>query len=321
MLKKLGVLFFVIVVALSTVSCSFLKTKNPTNVEKKSVQKPSVNVKTNSSVASNNGKENSVKNTSNDVSNAKTAENNTVNNDVYSNSLINTQGLDNTLYGWGMRVLPDHKTPEITSKAMSLIKKYDGIFTGDTTKKYVYLTFDEGYENGYTPKILDILKANNVKAAFFVTGPYIKEHGDLVKRMVAEGHIVGNHTVNHPSLPKLSDEKVKTEITGLAEMFKELTGKDMHYLRPPMGEYSERTLYIAKSLGYKTVFWSLALADWQPLPGGPDESYNTVMTRIHPGAVILLHAVSKDDTMALDRILKDIKAQGYVFKTLDDISE
>jgi len=139
--------------------------------------------------------------------------------------------------------------------------------------------------------------------------------------MVAEGHIVGNHTVNHPSLPKISDEKVKSEITGLAEMFKELTGKDMHYLRPPMGEYSERTLYITKSLGYKTVFWSLALADWKPLPGGPDESYNTVMARIHPGAVILLHAVSKDDTMALDRILKDIKAQGYVFKTLDDISQ
>lgn len=316
MLKKIGILFFISILVFSTASCSFIKTKKPLNDEKKSVQKPNINVKSSSNNVSEVSKDKSTQN-----KNTNTAANNsTVDNDVY-NSQINTEGLDNTLYGWGMRVLPDHKTPEITSKAMNLIKKYDGIFTGDTTKKYVYLTFDEGYENGYTPKILDILKANNVKAAFFVTGPYIKEHGDLVKRMVAEGHIVGNHTVNHPSLPKISDEKVKSEITGLAEMFKELTGKDMHYLRPPMGEYSERTLYIAKSLGYTTVFWSLALADWQPLPGGPDESYNTVMSRIHPGAVILLHAVSKDDTMALDRILKDIKAQGYVFKTLDDISK
>ncbi|WP_434643390.1 delta-lactam-biosynthetic de-N-acetylase [Thermoanaerobacterium thermosaccharolyticum] len=316
MLKKIGILFFISILVFSTASCSFIKTKNPLNDEKKSVQKPNINVKSSSNNVSDVTKN---KPTQNKTTNTA-VNNSTVNNDVY-NPQINTEGLDNTLYGWGMRVLPDHKTPEITSKALSLIKKYDGIFTGDTTKKDIYLTFDEGYENGYTPKILDILKANNVKAAFFVTGPYIKEHGDLVKRMVAEGHIVGNHTVNHPSLPKISDEKVKSEITGLAEMFKELTGKDMHYLRPPMGEYSERTLYITKSLGYKTVFWSLALADWQPLPGGPDESYNTVMNRIHPGAVILLHAVSKDDTMALDRILKDIKAQGYVFKTLDDLSK
>mgnify|MGYP001176970675 CR=1 FL=1 len=316
MLKKIGILFFISILVFSTASCSFIKTKNPLNDEKKSVQKPIINVKSSSNNVSDVTKN---KPTQNKTTNTA-VNNSTVNNDVY-NPQINTEGLDNTLYGWGMRVLPDHKTPEITSKALSLIKKYDGIFTGDTTKKDIYLTFDEGYENGYTPKILDILKENNVKAAFFVTGPYIKEHGDLVKRMVAEGHIVGNHTVNHPSLPKISDEKVKSEITGLAEMFKSLTGKDMHYFRPPMGEYSERTLYITKSLGYKTVFWSLALADWQPLPGGPEESYNTVMSRIHPGAVILLHAVSKDDTIALDRILKGLKAQGYVFKTLDDLSK
>ncbi|MBZ4656358.1 MAG: delta-lactam-biosynthetic de-N-acetylase, partial [Thermoanaerobacter sp.] len=115
---------------------------------------------------------------------------NTVNNAVYTN----TENLDNTLYSWGLRVLPNHQTPEITPLAMELIKKYDAIFVGDTTKKVVYLTFDEGYENGYTPKILDILKENNVKAAFFVTGPYVKEQADLVKRMVEEGHIVGNHT-------------------------------------------------------------------------------------------------------------------------------
>ena len=240
---------------------------------------------------------------------------NTVNKTVYTN----TENLDNTLYGWGVRVLPNHQTPEITPKAMELIKKYDAIFVGDTTKKVVYLTFDEGYEAGYTPKILDILKENNVKAAFFVTGPYVKEHADLVKRMVEEGHIVGNHTVNHSSLPTLSDEKVKEEITKLGDMFKELTGKKMKYFRPPKGEYSERTLYLTKSLGYRTVFWSLAMADWQPLPGGPEESYNTVIRRLHPGAVILLHAVSKDNVIALVIIIKSVKAEGYEFKTLDDI--
>lgn len=312
MFKKFTTLAIIVTLLLSITSCSLLRVRKPSNnmTTKKAVQKPKIDLKTQENKAAEN------ETSTNNSGEKPKAE--TVNENIYKGTL-KTDGLDNTLYGWGMRVMPDHKTPEITSKQMSFIKKYDGIFTGDTTKKIIYLTFDEGYENGYTPKILDILKANNVKAAFFVTGPYIKEHGDLVKRMVDEGHIVGNHTVNHPSLPKVSDERVKEEITKLGEMFKNLTGKDMHYFRPPMGEYSERTLYITKSLGYKTVFWSLAFADWQPLPGGSEESYNTVMKRIHPGAVILLHAVSKDDTMALDRILKDLKSQGYVFKSLDDL--
>lgn len=315
MIKKIILLVAVVTLIFSITSCGIVQKKHNAYVNtKKSTVKSKVKqdetlkkpvTKTQTQLADSNKE--------NNLSSDKASK--TVNDNVYTK----TDGLDNTLYGWGMRVLPDHKTPEITSLAMSLIKKYDGIFTGDTSQKVVYLTFDEGYENGYTPKILDILKENNVKAAFFVTGPYIKQHGDLVKRMVEEGHIVGNHTVNHPSMPSLSDEKVKEEITKLGDMFKELTGKEMHYFRPPKGEYSERTLYLTKALGYKTVFWSLALADWQPLPGGPEESYNTVMKRIHPGAVILLHAVSKDDTLALDRIIKDIKAQGYEFKTLDDI--
>ncbi|ERM92054.1 MAG: putative xylanase/chitin deacetylase [Caldanaerobacter subterraneus] len=238
---------------------------------------------------------------------------------VVNHVVQKTENLDNTPYGWGLRVLPNHQTPEITPYAMELVKKYNAIFVGDTTKKVVYLTFDEGYEAGYTPRILDVLKENGVKAAFFVTGPYVKQQADLVKRMVEEGHIVGNHTVNHPSLPTLPDEKVKEEILGLEKMFEDLTGQKMKYFRPPRGEYSERTLYITKSLGYRTVFWSLAMADWQPLPGGPEESYSTVMKRLHPGAVILLHAVSKDNAQALDRIIKSIKEEGYEFKTLDDI--
>ncbi|MDI6603625.1 MAG: delta-lactam-biosynthetic de-N-acetylase [Thermoanaerobacteraceae bacterium] len=311
MKKRLTVMAIITAIFFSLTSCGILKNKKPqVKAHEDLIQKNLLNKK---------NKDNSQTENNNEENKTVIDKNSFGTNTETNKAIVKTGGLDNTLYGWGLRRMPDHKTPEITSKAMELIKKYDGIFTGDTNKKVVYLTFDEGYENGYTPKILDILKENNVKAAFFVTGPYIKQHGDLVKRMVDEGHIVGNHTVNHPSLPSISDEKVKEEITKLGDMYKNLTGKQMHYFRPPKGEYSERTLYLTKSLGYKTVFWSLAFADWQPLPGGPDESYNTVMKNIHQGAVILLHAVSKDNTLALDRILKDVKAQGYEFKTLDDI--
>lgn len=314
MYKKLTIFTIIIGLLLITTSCSIFKQFSYD--KKKPYQKP----KSTAAEKKDNTKSNIIENRTSkkSIESSQNTEHMNENTSKVTNKL-NPTGLDNTLYGWGMRVMPDHKTPEITSKQMNMIKKYDAIFTGDTSKKIVYLTFDEGYENGYTTKILDILKANNVNAAFFVTGPYIKGQIDLVKRMVDEGHIVGNHTVNHPSLPSISDDKIKDEIDNLNAMFKNLTGKNMHYFRPPKGEYSERTLYITKSLGYKTVFWSLAMADWQPLPGGPEESYNTVIKRLHPGAVILLHAVSKDDTLALDRIIKDIKAQGYVFKTLDDI--
>jgi peptidoglycan-N-acetylmuramic acid deacetylase len=227
--------------------------------------------------------------------------------------------LDNTKYGWGMRILPNHQTPDVGAKAQQLVQKYHAIFTGNTDEKVVYLTFDEGYEAGNTATILDILKENDVKAAFFITGAFIRSDPDLVQRMVDEGHIVGNHTVNHVSLPTVSDAKAMDEINRLAQMYYELTHQTMKYLRPPNGEYSERSLCVTNALGYRTVFWSIAMADWVPLKGGPDEAYNTVMGRLHNGAVILLHAVSPDDVQVLDKLIKDIKAQGYSFETLDEI--
>jgi len=229
------------------------------------------------------------------------------------------RSLDNTKYGWGMRILPNHQIPDIGAKAKELIDKYHAIFTGNTSEKVVYLTFDEGYEAGNTAKILDILKSNDVKAAFFITGAFIKSEPNLVQRMVDEGHIVGNHTVNHVSLPTVSDAKATDEINRLAQMYYELTHQTMKYLRPPSGEYSERSLCVTNALGYRTVFWSIAMADWVPLKGGPDEAYSTVMDRLHNGAVILLHAVSPDDIQVLDKLIKDIKAQGYRFGTLDEI--
>ncbi|NPV88038.1 polysaccharide deacetylase family protein [Coprothermobacteraceae bacterium] len=227
--------------------------------------------------------------------------------------------MDNTKYGWGLRVLSGHRTPEIGSKAQSLVNTYRAIFTGDTSKKVVYLTFDEGYEAGHTGQILDILKDNGVEAAFFITGTFLKSNPELVARTAQDGHIIGNHTVNHPSLPTLNYDEFFNEVVGLAQDYQQQTGRAMSYLRPPRGEYSERTLCMARVLGYRTVFWSIAMADWVPLKGGPEEAYTTVMSRLHPGAVILLHAVSPDNVQILDRLIKDIRAEGYEFGTLDEV--
>lgn len=240
------------------------------------------------------------------------------NSETKSNEVSNQPGYDNQIIGWGLKQNVQ-KPPEVPDSWIAMLKKYNGYYIGDTSKKEIYLTFDEGYEAGNTSKILDILKANDVKAAFFVTGHFVKTQPDLVVRMIREGHVVGNHTVNHPSMPTISNEKIKEELDGVQEAVYKLANYKMKYVRPPKGEFNERTLSYTKALGYKTVFWSLALADWQPLPGGPEESYNTVMKYLHPGAVILLHAVSKDDTEALDRILKDIKKQGYVFKSIEQL--
>lgn len=229
--------------------------------------------------------------------------------------------LNNNMIGWGIAPTKDGTPPGVPDSYTVLLNKYSAAYLGDTKKKDVFLTFDEGYEAGFTPKILDVLKANNIKAAFFITGHYIDKHPDLVKRMLAEGHIVGNHTITHPSMPSLSDQQVTAELQTLSKKYTALTGKkDMIYLRPPKGEFSERTLALSKNLGYKTVFWSLALRDWEPLPGGPQESFQTVTSRLHNGAIILLHAISKDNTEALNNIIKETKKRGYEFKTLNDIN-
>jgi len=223
--------------------------------------------------------------------------------------------LDNKKYGWGFKRSTNNEVPGFDSKTKSLMEKYGAIYLADTSKKTIYLTFDEGYENGYTAQILDVLKANNVKAAFFITGPYLKKEADLVKRMVDEGHTVGNHTINHPSMPSVTDDKkLEEEILQLDRMFYEKYGKHMKYIRPPMGEYSERTLALSKSLGYTSVFWSFAYKDWEvDNQKGTDYARETVLKGIHPGAVILLHAVSKDNANALDSIIKGAREMGYEF--------
>ncbi|HEX9060200.1 MAG TPA: delta-lactam-biosynthetic de-N-acetylase [Clostridia bacterium] len=223
-----------------------------------------------------------------------------------------SQDSGSKLLRWGISRKPENKTPDADPGAPQLLSKYGAMYIGDTTKKRIYLTFDEGYENGYTSKILDSLKNNNAKGLFFITGPYLKEQESLVTRMVQEGHEVGNHTIHHPSLPTIDDRQIEEEVAGLERVFNEKYGKKMKYLRPPKGEYSERSLAVTKRLGYVNLFWSFAYDDWhRDKIRGPEYAYNMVMKNLHNGAVLLLHAVSKDNADALDMIIKGAKEKGY----------
>lgn len=230
--------------------------------------------------------------------------------------------LDNKKVEWGIKRSDNHEQPDLGNRNKQLIDENEDIAIGNTEDKYVYLTFDEGYEAGYTSSILDTLKANDVKAAFFITGHYLNTQSDLVKRMIDEGHIVGNHTVNHPSMPDLTEEQLKEEISKLHYAVYEKFNYEMKFLRPPRGEFSQRTLYITKSLGYTTVMWSFAYDDWDENKQGR-ESYakKKILNNVHNGAVILLHANSKDNANILDEIIKEIKNMGYEFKSLNDFKK
>lgn len=234
--------------------------------------------------------------------------------------LVQNENLDNKLYAWGFKRIKG-KAPSIPKNITDMLNRYDGYYLGNTNEKVLYLTFDEGYENGYTEQILDVLKKNNVPAAFFVTGPYLEKETQLIQRMVDEGHIVGNHTINHPSMPSVLDnERLKYEITGLSDYFKEKYGKVMKYIRPPKGEYSERTLSISQNLGYKTIFWSSAYVDWDiNNQKGVQHAIEKVTEQFHNGSIILLHAVSADNANALDEIIKIAREQGYRFASLDEL--
>ncbi|MBO6150644.1 MAG: polysaccharide deacetylase family protein [Clostridium sp.] len=193
-----------------------------------------------------------------------------------------------------------------------------------TTEKYVYLTFDEGYENGLTPAILDVLKKHNVKACFFCTGSFIRDNPELIKRFQEEGHIIGNHTLTHPSMMKVATwQEFSRQLLTVEENVKAITGVDMpRYYRPPSGGYSEAHLRMADAMGFKTIFWSVAYKDWDT-DAQPSQEYamNYLTTRIHPGAIILLHAVSSTNAAIMDRLLTTWEQMGYTFRTLDELPE
>lgn len=204
------------------------------------------------------------------------------------------------------------------------LTKYDAFYVdkkcanGD---KIMYLTFDCGYDNGYTEKMLDILKAHKAKACFFVTQTYIRDNIDLVKRMKKEGHLVGNHTITHPDLTKADIKKMKHEVKGCEKYMKEATGYPMDlYFRPPKGEYNEKVLQIAKDLGYKTVFWSMAYLDYD-VNNQPGTAYVVEHFKKyhHPGAIPLLHNVSKSNAEALEEVITYLEGENYKFEGLDHI--
>ena len=234
-------------------------------------------------------------------------------------SLIATQVLPTA--AWGLSFPELGKTPDAPVSKESLAQ-YDGAFLGNTEEKVLYLTFDAGYENGHTDAILDTLQNHDVQAAFFLVGNYLEKNADLVRRMVDQGHIVGNHTMTHPNMSAISDpDAFRAELEGLENLFRETTGKELpKYYRPPQGVYSEKNLQMAKDLGYKTVFWSLAYADWdnnnQP---AKDVAIQRVLSRTHNGAVILLHSTSKTNAEILDTLLTKWAEMGYRFETIDKL--
>ena len=232
---------------------------------------------------------------------------------------VNSQALSTKKIEWGIKRGKNHEQPDLGSENLRIINEFDGMALGNSEKKYIYLTFDNGYEAGYTEKILDILKANNVKATFFITGQYLKTSENIVKRMIDEGHIVGNHTVNHKSMPSLDNETIKEEVMELHQDIYEKFNYEMKYIRPPKGEYSESSIAYTNTLGYTTVMWSFAYDDWEENNQGREDYAKTkIYDNLHNGEIMLLHATSKDNSEILDEVIKSIKNKGYEFKSLDE---
>ena len=222
---------------------------------------------------------------------------------------------------WGLSFQEEGKAPVIDVDK-DILKELDAYYLGDEEGKKIYLTFDAGYENGYTEKILDALKENNVKATFFLVGNYLETCPEIVKRMEAEGHIVGNHTYHHKDMTQLTTEDAfLKELTEFELLYKEITGKELVKLyRPPQGKFSENQLQWAKDAGYKTCFWSLAYVDWddkkQPKK---EEAIDKLTKRIHPGAIVLLHSTSSTNGEIMSDIIKAWKGMGYSFGQLTDL--
>ena len=222
---------------------------------------------------------------------------------------------------WGLSFRQEG-APPVGNAGRDQLRQYDAAYLGDPSKNVIYLTFDAGYENGCTEKILDVLQDQQVPAAFFLVGNYLEKNADLVRRMVAEGHTVGNHTMHHYDMSKLSNkESFSRELTDLETLFREVTGKELpKYYRPPQGIYSEENLKMAKELGYRTVFWSLAYVDWQnDAQPTKEEAFAKLLPRTHPGAVVLLHSTSRTNAEILEELIGKWKEEGYQFGTLEEL--
>lgn len=224
---------------------------------------------------------------------------------------------------WGLGFGEEGSQPSGNASAAELAK-YNAYYVGNARDKVIYLTFDAGYENGNTEPILDALKKHNATATFFVVGHYLESAPELVKRMVAEGHIVGNHTYHHPDMSSISDrDAFAREMNDAAALYKEITGQEMTaYYRPPQGKYSTENLKMAMDMGYSTFFWSLAYVDWyQDKQPTHEEAFDKLLSRIHPGAIVLLHSTSQTNGEIMDELLTKWEEMGYTFKPLSDLCE
>ncbi len=222
---------------------------------------------------------------------------------------------------WGLSFRTEGAAP-IAPAGTAQLEQYDAAYIGSSAEKVLYLTFDAGFENGCTEKILDVLKKHEVPAAFFLVGNYITRNADLVRRMVQEGHIVGNHTMHHPDMSKISDRTAfEKELRELENLYQQTVGQPLpRYYRPPQGTYSESNLAMAKELGYKTVFWSLAYVDWdQNNQPSAEYAFSKLLPRTHPGAVVLLHSTSATNAQILDELLTKWKEMGYTFAPVSDL--
>ncbi len=223
---------------------------------------------------------------------------------------------------WGLGFGTEGKPPTGNASAEEL-KKYNAYFIGDTTQNTIYLTFDCGYENGNTEPILDALKKHDVKATFFVVGNFLETSPEIVKRMIAEGHTVGNHTYHHLDMSSISSmDAFKKETQDVENLFEQITGTPItKFYRPPQGKYNIENLKMAHELGFHTFFWSLAYVDWyQDKQPTKDEAFGKLLKRIHPGAIVLLHSTSSTNAQILDELLTKWEEMGYTIKPLTELA-
>ena len=224
---------------------------------------------------------------------------------------------------WGLSFQEEGKRPA-GNATIDDLKQYNAYYASDTDEKILYLTFDAGYENGNTPAILEALKKHQAPAVFFTVGNFIKDNPDLIKRMITEGHIVGNHTMTHPDMSQISSmESFQKELEGVEELYTSVTGEPMtKFYRPPRGVYSTENLSMAKELGYSTIFWSLAYVDWiQEQQPSKEEAFQKLIPRIHPGAIVLLHNTSSTNAAILDELLTRWEEMGYQFHSIKELTE